>query len=313
MGKYCSLEIDGDNYYISYHHKDQGLKFAQFTGAGWNIEVVDDGENTGLYTSLVYLGGNFYISYYAEGQLRFAKKEGGSWEIEVVDSSADVGGYSTLVFDQNNNPMIAYYDFTNGDVKFAHFEDSAWNIEVVDSDGDVGRFVTMVYNEPFVHLFYYDNTYGNLKWAYKKPSGWQVTILYAEGDVGTWPSAYVSPMGHLHLAFQDEGNQDLIYGYLENIGTNWKFTKVDTEGYVGANVNILVRSGGPILIYQDQDWCDVKQATKSEDQWSTEAILSDGPFGFWMSAELDSEGQPHFCHFYIGSEDLLIWPPLGEE
>lgn len=315
VGKYCSLEIDSDtHFYISYHHKDQGLKFAWHDGTNWTIEVVDPGQNVGLYTSLKLRGGKLYISYYAQGKLKLATKDEADWTIEVVDASADdVGKYSKLQLDENDNPLIAYYDATNADVKLARFDGTAWQIETVDSDGDVGRFVELAYWQPFIFLFYYDFTNGDLKMAYKGEAGsWQIKSIYTDGDVGTWPSACVSPMGHIHLAFQDEGRQNLIYGYLDDVTTNWQFEKVDTEGFVGANANMLLKEGKPLIIYQDQDNCDVKQSIRSAKGWSRSAILSDGPFGFWMSAELDRADQVHFCHFYVVKEDLLIWPPIEE-
>lgn len=313
VGKYCSLEIEEDNYFISYHHKTNGLKFAHYDGENWNIEVVDSGENVGLYTSLKVKNGKYHISYYAQGKLKYAKNTGSGWEIEVVDSSSsDVGKYSKLVLDENDRPMIAYYDAANADVKFARYDGTMWQIEAVDTQGDVGRFVELAYYQPLVFLFYYDYTNGDLKFAYRTPTNWQVKIVYSEGDVGTWPSAYVTPMGHIHLAFQDETNQDLMYGYLDDVSTNWLIERVDEDGFVGANANILSKDGKPLIIYHDQDNNDVKQAFKASKGWNFTSLLSDGSFGFWISAELDKFGNVHFCHYYVVKEDLLIWPPIED-
>jgi len=314
VGKYCSLEIDTNyHYYISYNHKDDGLKFAMHDGTNWTIEVVDPGQNVGLYTSLQLNGSKYYISYYAQGKLKFAKKEGASWQIQVVDSSSsDVGKYSKLQLDENNLPLIAYYDATNADVKLARYNGTSWQIETIDSDGDVGRFVDLVYWQPFIIMFYYDFTHGDLKMALRTGGGsWEIKSIYTDGDAGTWPSAQITQMGHVHLAFQDEGNQDLMYGYLDDISANWDFERVDEDGFVGANANTLLSGGSkPLIVYQDQDNCDVKQSIKVAKGWNRTAILSDGPFGFWMSAALDKAGQVHFCHYYVVKEDLLIWPPL---
>jgi len=42
-----------------------------------------------------------------------------TWSIETVDSAGDVGAVSSIVVDNDDNPHISYYDWSNGDLKYA--------------------------------------------------------------------------------------------------------------------------------------------------------------------------------------------------
>ena len=59
-----------------------------------------------------------------------------------------------MVLDQNDHPMVAYYDATNKQLKFASFDGNNWNTHVVSTKAgaDQGRYVKMILvnNNPVV-------------------------------------------------------------------------------------------------------------------------------------------------------------------
>ncbi|MDW8064406.1 MAG: carboxypeptidase regulatory-like domain-containing protein, partial [Anaerolineae bacterium] len=82
-----SLALDGTgNPHISYYDASNGaLKYARWTGSGWEIQKVDAGGDVGQYTSLALdSAGNPHISYYdaSNGALKYAHWTGSGWEIQ---------------------------------------------------------------------------------------------------------------------------------------------------------------------------------------------------------------------------------------
>ena len=103
----------------------QKVRYAAYNGATWTIEDVDGIGQVGSYdaTSLrLDSNGNPHISYYnaTAGALMYASKTGASWVVDTVDTQGDVGGYSSLVLDDQDRPVISYYDATNQALKIAY-------------------------------------------------------------------------------------------------------------------------------------------------------------------------------------------------
>jgi len=112
----------------------QKLRFAAYNGTTWAIEDVADVGEVGDYstTSLrLDSNGNPHISYYNKiaGALMYASKTGGTWAVDTVDTQGDVGGYSSLILDNQDRPIISYYDATNKALKIAYGDYG-------DQDGD---------------------------------------------------------------------------------------------------------------------------------------------------------------------------------
>ncbi len=87
-----------------------------------------------------------------DGQCSGADPKG--WRSGVKNPGPDVGLWTSMLLDQNQNPMVAYYDATNAQLKFASYDGSKWNIHVVSqkAGADQGRYVKMIFvnNNPVV-------------------------------------------------------------------------------------------------------------------------------------------------------------------
>jgi hypothetical protein len=128
VGQYSSIAIDdAGQLHISYYDAANGrLKHALgikgATAWSWPVkEVVDSGNNVGLYSSIATDTSNrVHISYYdaTAGDLKYALQSGGMWSKETVESAGDVGLGTSLALFGNGQPGISFYDASNGAIKF---------------------------------------------------------------------------------------------------------------------------------------------------------------------------------------------------
>jgi hypothetical protein len=139
---------------------------------GWRGGIGEEGDDVGLYTSLILdESGNPMVSYYdlTNGALKFIRHDGSSWlEPEVVDDAegTDAGRYSEIVRLPSQAPVILYRAVT-------------W--AAMDHPGAVGYQV--------VHLA------THLRSATRSGTTWQVSTVVSEPDAPCWaggcPEGYV--------------------------------------------------------------------------------------------------------------------------
>lgn len=86
------------------------LRYAVRGPAGFVSEVVEAGDDTGWYSSLVLDDRDVpHVAWHARGpgRLRHATREDGTWRIEEVDPGPDAGAFASLVL-VGGSPVIAY-------------------------------------------------------------------------------------------------------------------------------------------------------------------------------------------------------------
>ncbi|MFC1767270.1 hypothetical protein ACFLZ2_01795 [Candidatus Margulisiibacteriota bacterium] len=131
-GNYSSIALNSSGFPgISYWDQVsfEALKYAEWTGATWEIEVLESsGPSAQLTTSLAFTASDEpRITYYKDNSqaLRYASKTGLTWEYTTVDgggAAAGVGGqYSSLVLDASGNPHISYYFSNDGSLRYARW------------------------------------------------------------------------------------------------------------------------------------------------------------------------------------------------
>jgi subtilisin family serine protease/chitodextrinase len=137
-----SDDLDGDSLIDT-------LKLARWTGAAWEIEVVETGSvGFGAFASLAFnpLSGRPAIAHrHRPGGagttpvLRFLEWNGAGWDVEEVDA----GTYCSLVFGQDGTAYIGYAHLPLN-VKVAKREPGGgWSIEVVESDVNVSSRIAI--------------------------------------------------------------------------------------------------------------------------------------------------------------------------
>jgi len=119
--------------------KDSDLKYAEWNGSEWDIQIVDTpGEFyfTGISLTLG-LDDSPHLIYYentnmSEGNLKYAYFIEGTWEINTVVSN-EISIESSLAVDSENHPHITYHRYPYAlDLIYAYWNGDIWYFETID-------------------------------------------------------------------------------------------------------------------------------------------------------------------------------------
>jgi hypothetical protein len=302
VGLYASLALDsGDNPHISYYDfMNDDLKYAAWTGSGWNIQTVDSDGFVGRHTSIALdSSDNPHISYSAENALNYASWNGTAWDIQTVDLG--YLSFTSLAFDKKGNPHISYFYVSSGGhgahLRYASWTGGSWSIEVVDSTGIVGEFTSLTLDaEDKPHISYYDALNGDLKYAWRDNSVWNIQTVDATGDVGMFSSLVLDSSGVAHIAYCDDSTGDLKYA--KSAGSSWNIQVVATGNCVDSSL-ALDSNGKPHISYADNSDHRLQYASWNGSEWIIQSIGSAGyvmelfpPIAF-TSLKLDRNGNAH--------------------
>lgn len=182
-GKWHSLTIDAQGVpRMSYDAFVKGdLRYAQWDGKKWQVQVVDarprsgDVQNLGMGNSIVVdPQGQVEISYQDSMALKFAKSKGNRWMVETVDSATGLGSWvgwrTSLALDRQGFPHISYEDA--GSLKHAYWDGHRWNTRVVAARGSDGyRYSSLAIDkQDNIYIAYRDPVDGSLKVAVGRPA-----------------------------------------------------------------------------------------------------------------------------------------------
>jgi frataxin-like iron-binding protein CyaY len=173
VGGFSCVKVDSSGrVHISYIDSVNGLlKYAVKENDAWTIELADDCEFVGNFTSLALdKDGNPYISYTVDKEpnkpdLWLARKVGGKWTVELVDTARVAGNYNSIVVDQHANIYISYSAMRK--LKLAKNIQGTWSFEPVDPDGTITYTSLSLDTEGMPHIAYHDKDRG-VKYAHKE-------------------------------------------------------------------------------------------------------------------------------------------------
>lgn len=245
VGKWNSLELDINGFpIISYADNTFGqLKFARSSTisgtstSDWSTNDIIGPVAVNSNTSLkLNRDGLPMISYFDDNSpesLNFTICDNtggtGTWTNVIVDQITGfgrIGTYSSLALDENNFPIISYYDednFSNNDLKFARSSSltgapGSWTSIKVDIDGIVGRYTSLILNKDgYPIISYYRSTDSSLNLA---------TSLTKSG-IGSWNTEIIdekNTVGEFTSLALDETNEPII-SYHDNTFNELKFAK----------------------------------------------------------------------------------------
>ena len=314
MMGYYSLVLDAnDNPHVSYYigwiqyfETGQDLKYARWTGNGWELQTLDTDGNVGYWNSLALdNNGNPHITYFNNdtGFIKYTRRTESSWETQIVDKAGKAGLYPSLALDQSNCPHISYLDTSYGELKFAHWTGSAWDIQVVDSSSFTGYFTSLVLDSyGYPHISYYDLIYGDLRYARWTGISWEIQTVDspAEGSlytVGWYTSLALDMNDNPHISYFDENAVAVKYAHWT--GTNWDIQVIDrTNALWTKYTSIAVDSQNrPHITYQY--YLGGKYARWTGSNWDIQTV--DTGWGIWNSSlALDAYDNAHisYCKIY---------------
>jgi hypothetical protein len=320
VGAGSSLALDAEGRpHISYYDYDSvrgALRYASWDGVAghaWAIQVADDVDDVGGYTSLALdRAGRPVISYrdFTNGDLKLARWSGAAsdaaaqaagWLTETVDAAGDVGIYTSLALDSLDQPQILYLDVSNNAIRHAAWQGAAWHCNELDRAGRVGDHASLAFDAAGTpHISYRDGDREQLKYATRIAGEWYNETVDAKAGAGFYTSLAVDGAGALHISYQDGRDFDLRYARWT--GVDWEIMAVDTAGDVGAYTSIGVdRHGWPHISYYDATNHTVKYAVRSAGGWTLEQVEEIGPLTYTALA-LDSAGAAHIA-FYASAVD----------
>ncbi len=283
-GQYTSIVLDSQGFpTISYYDaSEQKLKVAHcFTHncSLFNSIVTPDATtNIGKYTSITLdNAGKPVISYYdaTNSALKVLHCGNNSCSagntIATPDNTGTVGWYTSVTVDNNNFPVVSYYDASNGKLKILHCGNASCTLsntivtpDVSSSNGVQSSVKLNSSGKPVVA--YFDFTNSSLKILSCGNSvcnsGNSITTADSVGDVGRYPS--------LRL----DSNQKPVVSYLDL--TNGKL-KILHCG------NTLCNSGNSLT-----------------------SISSNGAAGYYSSLSLDANNIPTISYYDLTNQNLNV-------
>jgi FOG: PKD repeat len=233
-GEFNSLRLDSHNRpHISYFDRvNQQLKYAEWNGTAWVIQIVDD-NNSGGHTSLVLdANDNPHISYvdFRHNYLKYAEWNGTAWAIQTVDASSGHAATesTSLALDSLGNPHIAYYhiDRLGGPsdrkytdlLEYAKRKDNAWILQTVDSGSSLfwgntcpGPSLALDGNDN-PHICYLTLEH-RLKYARGNGTAWLTRTIDTSARGSYPPSLVLDPGGNPHIGYYDQAVDRLKYAW----------------------------------------------------------------------------------------------------
>jgi hypothetical protein len=130
---YISLAHDNaSNPRIAYRDANVGLRYAWRTLAGWQFDIVAEG-NVSFCSLALDAEGNPHISYRddTKGVVRYATKQGGTWHVETVGFEHELAYSTAIGVDSDGNPHIATVSLGNEDLLYARKSGGVWATEAI--------------------------------------------------------------------------------------------------------------------------------------------------------------------------------------
>lgn len=215
-----TLVLDSaDNPHILYNNATSDIVYYTYwDGASWNKEtIIDDaifGVRTGATLTLDSLN-QPHIVYYDNSDLVYTKKVDGSWSGWVIEDSGSGYYYPSIQLDKNENPHIAYNDYSVHNVKYAKYDGYYWEVETIDNSTNVGHYTQLEFNSTYSpFIAYIDAGNKDVKYAYEKGDTWEISH-------GIYGNVYLLPL-------LSEGKDAVITCENDNFNTS---TTVNTTGY----------------------------------------------------------------------------------
>ncbi|MBS3749407.1 MAG: PKD domain-containing protein [Candidatus Thermoplasmatota archaeon] len=304
VGWYSTLVIHNNRIYISYYDmENSNLRLVSQKSEKWNIEVIDEQGDVGMYNCLVIdTDGIIHISYYdkTNGNLKYAKKSGEIWEYDIVDEMGNTGLDTAIALDKNQNVHISYYDGTESALKHATKINNNWEIETIDNNGNVGCGSSIkIDSNDVMHISYTDNDKGALWYAKGTLSNWETNCIDNKSLVFGSTAISLDNLGNPHICYYDVPNptEDWSLKYATKNGEKWLLETIDPNlkyfwNEWGCSIDVDDFNRVHVGYYAWQNW-NINYALKTTKGWEVEIVKSEGSVGGYASIDVNESGYPH--------------------
>jgi hypothetical protein len=239
-----------------------------------------------------------------------------TWTLQTVGIAAN-GGTISLALDTNDNPRIAYTEYTNDtyrsittNVTYASWNGSAWDIQTLEPNSGIGSSLAVdSLNNPHICYIYSTPNSSYLKYTSWTGSNWNnqtVDTSFTSSLELSSDSLVIDSNNNLHIVYSEQSDLNTTLKYASWTGSNWSIETIDMEApssaFYKASVS-LDSNNYPHVLYGDgsvkygalfTNSSDVKYAEWNGQNWKIQTALSNvDAFG---NIALDSNGHPHFAY-----------------
>lgn len=142
-----SLALEGDTVHASYYSCGEltpsgctgQLRYARGGPGNFQVEVVDQGDDSGWYTALgIDSKGTSHVSYFSHGSgaLKYAFRMDGAWALEVVEGGPGAGEYGALAL-VDDRVFIVYTVRNQDGIRVAErLPTGAWHKVALEGSGE---------------------------------------------------------------------------------------------------------------------------------------------------------------------------------
>jgi hypothetical protein len=316
-GFHSQLALDRQGHaHIAYQVRSASgskLKYAVGGGAGWSVQVVDEGKGeVGSGISMILdARDRAHLAYFRRlpdrpAELVYTTEQATGWRAQIAARGDLEAQRPALVLDASDRAAIAFADHAGESIRLAREGEGSFQVETIATEVAPGRGTSLVLRGGALHLVYDEPGRRRLVYAVRDPHGRLETtsktfdqpfFSYAVALDGTGAPRIVAEMERRTVLLSvDHGHWTA-----EVITGEGDFYSTAVDGQGQQQVALFdVPSGHLDLI------------SRTPDGWFRQTVDPGNEAGFFASLALDARGAVHISYRDLGSDGLkYVSPPSG--
>lgn len=294
----------------------------------WNLDVVDDSGDVGLYPSLVLIPGETRdapLICYRDNTGNCLRMVSADWYTSIHGEVYLDWGLGYTIIDvpnphacslaiMNDTFCISYHDFDAKTLNYVYFNGLDWIDSIVDDSADVGFTNCMVENPSHRPAISYRNEdEQSLKFAEYTGSSWNISTIDPGGgsDIGMVSCLKYGPDNLPRVCYDDLTHDSTLYAY--NDGAEWHVESVfDLEAHSQDSSMVIDSEGVPHIATMDSDHNNLIHLWRDADSgdWLSETLDFGGsnPTGYCVSMDIDAQDRLYIAYggyYKEGAEHAL--------
>ena len=274
---------------------DHHVRFAQWTGSAWGIEVVDGTAQAAGLAMDFDDAGQPIVSYHdGAGGVVFARHNAAGWDVQTIFPGLGVTGPTSLAHIPGTTGIACVSSSSNMLFYLQQAGGGPWTMEPVASVLPGAGDPSLVLALGARAIAYRDGSPGMLSIATSGDSPpWQAQVVDGLPGTGDWASL-IGHAGDYGIAYHDHPDHQLRYAH--QIPGGWAIDIVDGLGarVVGracAAVELGNSASGPVgIAYRDLGSADLDYASGAGPSWGRTWLDQQGDVGGTLACGIDVSG-----------------------